>query len=216
MTPRIILASASPRRRELLAALLDEFEVVPSDIEEPFGHDPVADAESLALAKARAVARANPAAVVIGADTIVFDGGRAYAKPADKAEALAMWRALRGRAHRVVTGVAVVGPAGFERSGHSMSQVTLADLDDAAVRAYIASGRPMDKAGAYAIQDTDAGTVSGLDGCYCNVVGLPLWRLRALLADAGIACPEPAARRPECASCPDSTAPAEQARGHRS
>jgi septum formation protein len=216
MTPRIILASASPRRRELLAALLDKFEVVPSDIEEPFGHDPVADAESLALAKARAVAMDNPGAVVIGADTIVFDGGRAYAKPAGEEEALAMWRALRGRAHRVVTGVAVVGPAGFERSGHSISQVTLAGLDDAAVRAYIASGRPMDKAGAYAIQDTDVGTVSRLEGCYCNVVGLPLWRLRALLADAGIACPEPATRRPECASCPDLETPTAGGRGCRS
>ncbi|HML99241.1 MAG TPA: Maf family protein [Tepidiformaceae bacterium] len=215
MTPRVILASASPRRRELLRALFDEFEVVPSEIDEPFGHDPVADAESLALAKAREVARANSGVVVIGADTIVFDELRAYAKPADEADALAIWRALRGRVHRVVTGIAVVG-RGFERTGHAISEVELANLDDAAVRAYIASGRPMDKAGAYAIQDTEVGTVARLEGCYCNVVGLPLWRLRELLMSAGAACAEPAARRPGCASCPDAQLPGGAPAGHHS
>lgn len=215
MTPRVILASASPRRRELLRELLDEFDVVPSAIDEPFDHDPVADAESLALAKAREVATATPDAVVIGADTIVFDQERAYAKPADEADALAMWRALRGRVHRVVTGVAVVAP-GFERASHAISEVELANLDDTAVRDYIATGRPMDKAGAYAIQDTDVGTVTRLEGCYCNVVGLPLWRLRELLVDAGVSCKEPVGGRPECASCPDANAPAGAPTDHRS
>ncbi|MCC7088047.1 MAG: Maf family protein, partial [Dehalococcoidia bacterium] len=102
---RVVLASASPRRRELLGALLDDFEVAPSGVEEAFGADPVADAESLALAKARDIANTHPGAVVIGSDTIVFDGDRAYGKPEDANDALAMWRALRGRTHRVVTGV---------------------------------------------------------------------------------------------------------------
>lgn len=213
MTRRVLLASASPRRRELLRTVLDEFEVVPSDIDEPFGPDPVADAEALALAKAREVAPANSGAVVIGADTIVFDDVRAYAKPADEAEALAMWRALRGRVHRVVTGVAVIAP-GFERTAHTVSQVELANLDDAAILAYIASGRPMDKAGAYAIQDADVGTVARLEGCYCNVVGLPLWRVRDLLGSAGVPCGEPAAVRPECASCPDAPRPVAAPKGN--
>lgn len=198
---RVLLASASPRRRELLAALLDAFEVVPSAVEEAFGADPIADAESLALAKARDIAVANPGAVIIGSDTIVFDGERAYGKPEDPAAALAMWMSLRGRMHRVVTGVAVVAP-GFEAAGHTISEVQLANLDDATVHAYVASGRPMDKAGSYAIQDTDFGTVTRLDGCYCSVMGLPLWQLRALLESAGVSCHEPDATRFECATCP--------------
>ncbi len=198
---RVVLASASPRRRELLAALLDDFEVAPSGVEEAFGADPVADAESLALAKARDIANTHPGAAVIGSDTIVFDGDRAYGKPEDANDALAMWRALRGRTHRVVTGVAVVAP-GYEAAGHTISQVELADLADAAVRAYVASGRPMDKAGAYAIQDTDAGTVTRLEGCYCSVMGLPLWQLRTLLEAAGVSCAEPDGIRSECAACP--------------
>lgn len=198
---RVVLASASPRRRELLAALLDDFEVAPSAVEEAFGADPVADAESLALAKARDIANTCPGAVVIGSDTIVFDAERAYGKPEDADDALAMWRALRGRTHWVVTGVAVVAP-GYEAVCHTVGQVELANLDDAAVRGYVASGRPMDKAGAYAIQDTDIGTVTRLEGCYCSVMGLPLWQLRALLAGAGVSCREPHATRPECATCP--------------
>ncbi len=142
---RVVLASASPRRRELLASLLDDFEVTPSTVEETFGADPVADAESLALAKARDIAANDAGAVVIGSDTIVFDDERAYGKPADARDALSMWRALRGRAHRVVTGVAVVAP-GSEVAGHAISMVELANLDDDAVRAYIATGRPLDKA----------------------------------------------------------------------
>lgn len=199
---RVVLASASPRRQELLAALLDEFEVAPSAVEEIFGTDPTADAEELALAKARDIASGQPDAVVIGSDTIVFDDERAYGKPEDADDALAMWRALRGRVHSVVTGVAVVAP-GREAAGHNVSLVELAGLDDDAVREYVASGRPMDKAGAYAIQDGDVGTVTRLDGCYCSVMGLPLWRLRALLAAAGVSTRAPDASRAECARCPD-------------
>jgi MAF protein len=198
---RVVLASASPRRRELLAALLDDFDVVPSAVEETFGAEPVADAGSLALAKARDIAGKHPGAVVIGSDTIVFDRKCAYGKPENADDAFAMWRALRGRTHWVVTGVAVVAPA-YEAVGHTVSEVDLAELDDAAVRAYIASGRPMDKAGGYAIQDTDFGTVTRLEGCYCSVMGLPLWQLRELLTAAGIACRDPGSTRLECASCP--------------
>ena len=199
---RLILASASPRRRELLGALVEDFETVASTVDEVLGADPVADAESLALAKAREVAARCPGAVVIGSDTIVTDGRRSYGKPEDAADALEMWRTLRGITHRVVTGVAIVGPEG-ESVGHSVSDVELSALDDDAVRAYIASGRPMDKAGAYAIQDADVPTVARFEGCYCSVMGLPLWRLRAMLAAAGVTTREPAGSRPGCADCPE-------------
>lgn len=199
---RVVLASASPRRLELLAALAPAFEVVPSDAAEDLTGDPVADAERLALAKAEAVAAREPGALVIGADTIVFDGERSYGKPRDAGDAATMLRALCGRPHTVVTGVAVVGP-GTSVTGHSLARVTLAGLSEAAIEAYVASGHPLDKAGAYAIQDDDVPTVSSIDGCYCAVVGLPLWRLRAMLREAGVNSPEPSAARARCATCPE-------------
>jgi septum formation protein len=198
---RLILASGSPRRRELLAALIDEFEVVPSGIEEPLDGDPVANAVNLAAGKARDVASRNPDALVIGADTIVFMDGKSYGKPIDADDVLSMWRELRGRAHGVATGLAVVG-AGCQLRDVSVSNVVLTDLEDAGVRAYAASGRPLDKAGAYAIQDEDVPTVARLDGCYCSVMGLPLWRLRTMLVAAGVACRESPAR-PVCETCPE-------------
>lgn len=198
---RLVLASASPRRRELLAALLSEFQVVVSDVEEELAGEPEANAAALALAKARDVAAREQHATVIGADTIVFLGGKSYAKPDGEAGVLEMWRELRGQPHRVVTGVAVVGP-GFEQSAHVTAEVTLSDLDDGAIRAYAASGRPLDKAGAYAIQDEDVPTVARLDGCYCNVMGLPLWVLRRVLSNNGILTAPPDAVRAVCATCP--------------
>ena len=199
---RLILASASPRRRELLAALMDSFEIVPSGVEEPLEGSPVENAVGLALAKARDVFERNPGDIVIGADTIVFRDGRSYGKPQDAWDALEMWRELRGRVHDVVTGVAVVSSAG-ELTAATISNVTLNDLPDDDIRTYIGSGRPMDKAGAYAIQDEDVPTVSRLDGCYCNVMGLPLWSLRRLLTPAGIEASEPSRALERCAVCPD-------------
>jgi len=199
---RVILASASPRRRELLGALLDEFAIIVSDVEEELGGAPETNARMLALAKVRDVASRNPGAVVIGADTIVFLDGKSYAKPEGIEGVLQMWRELRGRQHGVVTGVAVAGP-GFERAIDLTAKVTLTNLDDDAVRDYAVSGRPLDKAGGYAIQDDDIPTVERLEGCYCNVMGLPLWSLRRLLASAGTVCHSPDALRPVCASCPD-------------
>lgn len=199
---RLILASGSPRRRELLTALTDSFEVIPSGVEEPLDASPVENAVRLATDKARDVLARQPEAVVIGADTIVFLDGRSYEKPTDGDDAMRIWRELRGRTHGVVTGVAVISQQ-REASGAAVSEVSLADLDDAAVRAYIASGRPMDKAGAYAIQDEDVPTVSRLEGCYCNVMGLPLWTLRRLLAPAGIQTRDPAEMFRRCLACPD-------------
>lgn len=199
---RVILASESPRRRELLGALVDGYQVIPAAIAEPLGSDALSDARTLARDKAQHVAALHRGAVVIGADTIVFDDLRLYGKPADGTEALEMLRELRARTHRVVTGVAVV--KGVQTySDASVSAVTLADLSDDDIAGFVASGVPLDKAGAYAIQYDDLHVVERLDGCYCNVVGLPLWRLRALLGEAGLACAEPSATYGRCAECPD-------------
>lgn len=199
---RIVLGSGSPRRRELLAALVPEFAVIVSDIPEFADGNPVDDAIALAAAKARAVAAREPHAAVIGADTIVHDGVRSYGKPTDAADAIAMWNALRGREHTVVTGIAVI-TGGEAHTAVSISTVTLSPLDDHAIANYVASGRPMDKAGAYAIQDEDVPTVATFSGCYCGVMGLPLWGLRRLLEAARIATASPDATFARCAACPE-------------
>ena len=199
---RVILASGSPRRRELLSALVDSFEVIPSGVDEPLDASPVQNALRLANDKARDVLARHPDAVVIGADTIVFVDGRSYEKPTDPDDALRIWRELRGRRHGVVTGVAVISGQ-TAVTGAAVSEVTLTKLDDASILHYIASGRPMDKAGAYAIQDEDVPTVSRLDGCYCNVMGLPLWTVRRLLKSAGLETREPTAAIGRCGACPD-------------
>ena len=198
----IVLASASPRRQELLLALIDEFEVLPSDVPEPLSNDPRTDALALAEAKARAVEALRPGALVIGSDTIVNDGTVSYGKPEGASDAIAMLRSLRGRTHSVLTGVAVV--LGAEAAtAVSEARITLTNLTDEEVVAYVASGRPLDKAGAYAIQDEDVPTVAKREGCYCCVMGLPLWRLKRMLEVRGVACHNPAASQPQCADCPE-------------
>lgn len=199
----VVLASASPRRRELLAAVVGAFRVHASDVTESMTGDARADAERLARDKAAAVAAVEPRAIVVGADTIVHDGARAYGKPRDAVDAVVMLRALEGREHTVVTGVAVAVPGGGLRSGVSESRVLMAPLSDAAIDAYVASGRPLDKAGAYAIQDEDVPTVAGLHGCYCSVMGLPLWLLCALLDGTGTVLDDPSATVLRCAHCPE-------------
>jgi septum formation protein len=183
-----VLGSASPRRRELLQLLVPDFTVLPSDVEERLDPPPCpAAAARLALVKARAVAGRVVAGIVLGADTIVVLDGEPLGKPADPADAVRMLRRLRGRAHDVVTGVAVVeAPAGREASAAVVTRVLMADYDDALIEAYVASGAPMDKAGAYAIQDLDGALVAGLVGSYTNVVGLPLGETARLLAGFGV------------------------------
>ena len=197
-----MLASASPRRRELLAALVAGFEVAAADIPEPMGDDPRETAITLAKAKAHAVAARMPGAVVLAADTVVHDGTQPYGKPADAAEAASMLRSLRGRAHTVLTGMAVAAGARLA-TAWSEARVTMAALPDDAIDAYVASGSPLDKAGAYAIQDEHVPTVATLEGCYCCVVGLPLWKTRSLLESAGLPCRAPDSTYPRCTTCPD-------------
>ena len=171
----LILASRSPRRAELLAAAGIPFEVLALDINETprVGEAPAAYVERLAIEKARAASALRPAAVVIGADTTVVVDGRILGKPADPAEATEMLAMLQGRAHEVLTGVAVVGPAG-ERSAVESTRVWIDGLSAEAIARYVASGEPMDKAGGYAIQGLASRFVSNINGSYTNVVGLPV------------------------------------------
>jgi MAF protein len=197
----LVLASASPRRRELLAALGLPFEIDPADIDETSTErDPVRLAEALALSKARAVAARRPGDIVIGSDTVVALDGRLLGKPADATEARAMLDSLRGRAHEVVTGVAIVAPGGLEAIGHERTAVVMREYAAAERDEFIARGEPFDKAGGYAIQDAVFHPVAGIVGCECGVMGLPLWALRQLLLDAGIEAGAPALDR--CAGCP--------------
>ena len=174
----LVLASASPRRRDLLARLGLEFTVSPADADEtwPADLDTGPAAQAVALRKARAVA-APPGALVLAADTVVVLDGEVLGKPANPAEAAATLARLSGRTHEVVTGLALAA-AGRETTAHETTRVTFATLTDAEVAAYVATGSPLDKAGSYGIQD-DLGAllVERIEGDYFNVVGLPLRRL---------------------------------------
>lgn len=203
--PRLILASASPRRHELLSALGLAFEVRPAGVDERTEErDPVRLAEGLALRKARSLVEARSGdgalSVVLGADTIVVLDGRALGKPAGPAEAREMLDALRGRTHEVVTGLAVI--AGDRvAADHARTAVTMRDYGGEEMERYIATGSPFDKAGAYAIQDTEFAPVERYNGCECSVIGLPLWTARRLLqVAAGIEGDEPSYDR--CRECP--------------
>lgn len=209
--PELILASASPRRRELLGRLGVDFTVVPSDVDEwaPERH-PRAErlARHLARQKALAVATSHPDAVVLAADTIVVQQGRLLAKPAGADEARQMLARLRGRDHRVITGVAVARGRRV-RVAHAVTHVRMRDYGNDEIERYIARGGPLDKAGGYAIQDPAFAPVDRYAGCYCNVVGLPLGAVIPLLVSAGVEAPvtEPARLTPECPSCPLFTSP---------
>ena len=147
----------------------------------------------LAIEKARAVGADGSSGVILGADTIVVIDGDGLGKPADNADASAMLRRLRGREHDVLTGVAVLEAAtGSVQCATEVTRVLMARYDDAVIDRYVASGAPLDKAGAYAIQDLDGGLVDAVVGSYTNVIGLPLDLTRRLLAAAGVRVTAPA------------------------
>jgi septum formation protein len=205
--PPLVLASASPRRRELLAELGVAFEVHPSAIDEHSDEgDPARRATALALAKARAVGERAPGALVLGADTIVVaPDGDMLGKPADASEARAMLGALRGRTHRVLSGVAVVLGERAD-SDCVATTVRMRAYSDAEIDRYVARGEPFDKAGGYAIQDAELAPAASADGCVCSVIGLPLWSVRRLLfAVGGVEASAPGLDR--CAACPLRDAP---------
>jgi len=184
---RVILASRSPRRRQLLTMIGIAHTVVPADIDEtyPALEPPAVHAERLAREKAEAIALRCPDTVVIGADTIVVIDGRVLGKPSDVAEAERMLHELSGRTHVVHTGVAV-SRGGRVVSGVASVAVTFRTLSDADITAYVATGEPMDKAGSYGIQGFGATIVDRIDGDYFAVMGLALNQLVHLLARVGI------------------------------
>ncbi len=185
---RLVLASGSPRRRELLALLGLPFEVVPADVDESVrpGETPVELVRRLALAKADAIALSDDDAVVLAADTIVDVAGEILGKPTDADDARRMLRSLSARTHLVHTAVAV------RRDGRTVQDVvttavSMTTMSDAAIEWYLATGEPMDKAGAYAIQGTGGAFVAAIDGSASNVVGLPLATVVELLGRQGVA-----------------------------
>ena len=203
----LVLASASPRRRELLAQAGYTFSVHPAHIpEDPRpGEDPIAYVTRLAREKAEAVFRElclpgkmpkeegpdgqsdgkSSSFAVLGADTTVTLDNHILGKPEDAADAARMLRMLSGRSHRVITGVALVTAAGIEAAAE-VTAVRFLTLSDEEITAYAASGEPMDKAGAYAIQGRAAKWIPRIEGCYFNVVGLPLALVSSLLEARGI------------------------------
>jgi septum formation protein len=187
IAPRLVLASQSPRRAELLRMLGLTFETVPADIDETWGagEAAAAHAERLAREKAEAVAAQRPDAVVVGSDTVVVLDDVVLGKPRDEADAVAMLMRLQGRAHTVATGVAVMHG---DRVHSTVEEVTVRfrAFDTATAREYARTGEPLDKAGGYGIQGRGATLVDGIDGDYYAVVGLPIRRLLALLERTGL------------------------------
>ena len=175
--PRLVLASASPRRRQLLAEHGYEFTVAPADVEEiaPAHFTPHEVVLWNARSKAHAVARSRPDEIVLGVDTLVAFGGRIFGKPRDMDEALAMLRELNGRAHEVFSGVCIARTAtGEERTFAEVTRVHFRKLNDAQLRAYLARIGPLDKAGAYAAQDDRGDIIERVEGSFTNVIGLPM------------------------------------------
>ncbi len=186
----LILASSSPRRRALLSRLGLPLEIVPPDVDESAlpGEEPAAFVVRVAGLKAQAVASARPGRVVLAADTAVVCAGRIFGKPADEREAAGMLRELSRREHEVVSGVSVVGPGLAERFAVSTT-VRFRPLSEPEIAWYVGTGEPMDKAGAYAIQERGGAFVESISGSYSNVVGLPLAESLAALARAGLELP---------------------------
>ncbi len=180
----LILASASPRRSELLRNAGIAFEVDPADIHEAplAGETPIDYAQRLARDKARTVLARHPDVVVLGADTVVVVDEHLLEKPTNAEDAKRMLRLLSGRTHQVITGVCLLN-ADFERTEAELTEVAFVRMSEADIAEYVASGEPMDKAGAYGIQGIASRWVERIDGDYFNVVGLPVARVYRMLKE---------------------------------
>lgn len=180
----LVLASASPRRRQILEMLGFAFDVAASDVDEtPVPGMPAENIpRDLAVRKAVSVSRVRPDALVLGADTLVEIDGEVLGKPRDEAEAVAMLKRLNGRMHCVFTGVALARGGALLGSATGRSEVLFALRSEAELVEYVRGGEPMDKAGSYAIQGRGAFLVEKIDGCFFNVMGLPVQRTLELLA----------------------------------
>lgn len=182
----IILASQSPRRRELFSLIAPDFFSAAADIDEYSNRVGAADISlDLARQKCRAVARDNTGDTVVACDTLVALGGEIFGKPRDRADAFSMLRKLSGREHEVFTGVAITSPNGADEFT-CRTLVVFFDMSDDEINAYIDTGEPFDKAGAYGIQGPAARFVSHIDGDYFNVMGLPVSRVYRSLKKLGV------------------------------
>jgi septum formation protein len=189
MTSMLVLASASPRRQELLHNARIAFEVQPAHIDEDFLPDEPAQAcaERLAREKALAIARLRPNDTILGADTVVVIDNQILGKPGDASDAARMLRMLSGRKHRVITGVCVVSSrlasGGEVAAASEATVVEMSEITEEEISSYIATGEPMDKAGAYAIQGIASRWIPRIEGDYSNVVGLPVARVYRMLQE---------------------------------
>jgi septum formation protein len=196
-TPVLVLASASPRRQELLRNAGIAFTVHSADVSEAplAGESGGACAERLARAKALAVSQRRPNDLVLGADTVVVVGREILGKPRDEADAIRMLRLLSGRTHQVTTGVCLIGPelrtennklpTGFQDVRSETTRVTMTAISAHEIRSYVATGEPLDKAGAYAIQGIASRWIPKIEGDYFNVVGLPISLVYQMLLERG-------------------------------
>ena len=183
---RIILASQSPRRQELIGYILSDYEVIVSEVEEtlPDGIAPEEVPAYLAGVKAQAVAAEHPDDVVIGADTVVILDGQVLGKPKDADDAFHMLRSLSGKAHTVITGCAIIQD-GRMTTFSDRTRVEFYPLSDREILDYIATGEPFDKAGAYGIQGRGSVLVKRIEGDFFNVMGLPVARLKREMERVG-------------------------------
>jgi len=190
MTLRLVLASQSPRRADVLRQLGLDPVIRPARLDETYrpGETPEAHVERLAREKAELVARVEPEALVVGGDTLVIDGARVLGKPRDEAEAAHMLDSLAGRAHTVLSGIALAGAPGAEGtlSTVARTEVRFRSYGRDFARAYAATGEPLDKAGAYGIQGLGASLVRSIDGDYYSVVGFPVSAFMDLIERAGL------------------------------
>ena len=192
----LVLASASPRRQDLLRSAGISFTVQPADIDETVlnGESPVTCAERLAREKALSISKTRPHDLILGADTVVVVNGIMLAKPVDTEDAARMLRMLSGRVHQVITGVSLVAPRQEAKpveqqlrtditTTSETTLVTFTEMSDSDIRYYVATGEPMDKAGAYAIQGMASRWIPRIEGDYSNVVGLPVALVYQMLRD---------------------------------
>jgi len=189
---KLILASRSPRRSELLRSLGLDFEVSPSKVDEITDPErsPEQNATNIARDKARWVARQNPGSYVLGADTMVVLDQEIIGQPTDEEDAYRILSKLAGKLHRVITGVVLIAPETEEYETVVVSTVTLKSISENEIRSYIETEEPLDKAGAYAIQGEGSFLVESWDGSYSNIVGLPLEALVDLFQQAGFPVPQ--------------------------
>ena len=188
MQKKLVLASLSPRRKQLLEQVGIEFEILAADADEQIEIrlSPAQNAEWIALQKAQAVAPLAGDAAILAADTMVVVDGQILGKPRDDKDAAAMLTLLQDRWHEVVTGYALILPGERARTGSAVTRVCFAPMPNDAIKRYIREYRPMDKAGAYGIQDGMARYIRGVEGCFYNVMGLPIERVCRLLEEAGV------------------------------